>query len=101
MEETNLQNEINKLDSDVREYIDVMGMEGNGIELKIRDYIDKCIDTKLNQIKDRVIDDLIRKMEEDYRELASYCENKETAEAVEEAVVFTKNCNENGKVINV
>ena len=76
-------------------------MEESNLELKIRDYVDRCVEQKLNEIKDGVIDDLLRKMEEDYRELASYCENKETAEAVEDAVVFTTNCNENGKKINV
>lgn len=71
------------------------------LELKIRDYVDRCVEKKLNEIKDKVITDLLRKMEQDYRELASYCENTETANAVEDMVVFTNNVKENGKKINV
>ena len=76
-------------------------MEESNLELKIRDYVDRCVEQKLNEIKDKVINDLIRRMEEDYRELASYCENKETAEAVEDIVVFTNDVREDGKKINV
>lgn len=73
------QNEVLKAQSDREQHL----------ELKLRDYVDRCITQKLEVIKDKVIHDLIRKMEEDYRELATYCALKDQENAVNDAVFLT------------
>ena len=86
------------MDTKERILLDTEKTKNYDLELKIRDYVDRCVEQKLNQIKDNVIGDLLKQMEQDYRELAGYCEAKATTEALDNVVVFTNNPTEQGEI---
>jgi len=69
------------------------------LELKIRDYVDRCVERKIESIKEKLITDLLSQMEKDYRELAGYCEGKKTKEALENVVIFSKDARVNGQLV--
>lgn len=86
------------MDTKERVLLDTEKTKNYDLELKIRDYVDRCVERKIHEIKDRVIGDLLRQMEQDYRELAGYCEAKATTEALDNVVVFTSNPHEQGEI---